>query len=116
MFTPIARFLLPLGGAALFAMAAAQPAFASQAEDLYRCRVVGETSACASLPAGTGAVANTQATLGAYGRYLTFLGQSVEQAAKESRARGEMPSVRMIDPNLPGALTAMMTYQRFLGL
>jgi hypothetical protein len=109
------RHLLPLGGAMLFSLTAAMPARADTGADAYACHVVGDSSACAKLPAQAGSETTTQVTAGSYGRYLIHLGRTPDQAIAEARAIGEEPTVRIVSRDGQRHLSDFEAYERFLG-
>ena len=114
MSKSILRYVLPLGGAALLSLSAAIPAQASQDDAYYRCHVVGESQACAGLPAPAMNSTTTRLVPGSYGQYLVFLGESNDQAIADARARGEQPK-EVITQAAPRHYTSAEAYERYLG-
>lgn len=99
-----------LAAAALLAVAAL-PASAHDGHAVYRAQVLGERIATA-----TPAPASEQRLVpGPQGRYLVYLGRSVDQAITEARAAGEEP-VRATTPVArTQAVDGFQAYQRYLG-
>jgi hypothetical protein len=117
MSHPFARFLLPLGSAALLSLSVASPAQASEADAYYRCHVVGETAACSGLPAPTmGEMTVTKEVPGDYAHYLMYLGESPEKAIADAREVGEQPKVAAVEVDTPRHYSAAEQYERYLGM
>jgi len=113
MKNPFRQFALPLGSAVLLAVAAALPAAASDGQDMYRCRVLGDGSACpVSPPAGEPVV---QTVPGSYARYLIHNGRPFDQAIADARATGEEPSVRVVLRPPVHQLSGFGAYERING-
>ncbi len=97
--------------AALLA-AAAVPASAQDGHAVYRAQVLGERIAVNTTPAGT----EQRLMPGPQGRYLVYLGRSVEQAVAEARASGEEPVWTTAPVARTQVVDGFEAYQRHLGL
>jgi hypothetical protein len=103
-------FKASLAAAALLSVAAL-PASAHDGQAVYRAQVLGE-----SITAATSAPAGEQRLVpGPQGRYLVYLGRSVEQAIAEARAAGEEPVWATAPVARTLAVDGFQAYQRYLG-
>jgi len=101
-------------GAALLVIANHASAVAGDGQSVYRCRVLGESAACAAIPQNP-SESQIELVPGPRGRHLVFLGRSVEQAIAEARASGEEPTLRIVVRETPTHLSGAEAHERYLG-
>jgi hypothetical protein len=114
MFISFRDQMLPLLGSALLSISAALPAQAGDGHDVYRCRVLGERSACEQLPVSTTGEAVVQLAPGSHARYLIHIGHPVDQAIAEARASGEEPTLQVVRRDVPLRLTGVEAHERYV--
>jgi hypothetical protein len=114
MWTSIRHYLKPMIGLTALSAVLASPVRASDSEAVYQCRVLGNTSACASLR--TQDLGSTfEPVPGPYAQYLMYLGHPKDQAIAEASLRGESPSWRLAKRSMSRQLTGDEAHEKFLG-
>lgn len=114
MWKSIRHFLTPAIGLTALSAVLVSPARANDGEAVYRCRVLGDTSACASLRTQDLGSA-CEPVPGSYARYLMYLGRSKDQAIAEASSRGESPTWRLAKRPVPRQLTGEEAHEKYLG-
>ncbi|HTT10674.1 MAG TPA: hypothetical protein VMG60_07285 [Burkholderiaceae bacterium] len=109
----IHRHLLSLGGAVLLALGSAS-AMADTGATAYSCHVLGDSSACAMLPAAPGSDTATRVVPGSYAQYLSHLGYSTDEAIAQARGIGEQPTLQAATSGatrlVPGSYARYLMY------
>jgi hypothetical protein len=81
---------------------------------LYRCTVLGDSSACAAAPRSPAVRVEERLVPGPYARYLIYLGHSQSDALASAGRIGEFP-VRRVVRITERQLTDLEKYERYLG-
>ena len=114
MSKSISSLIAKLGGGALLSLAAALPAAADDGFNLYRCRVLGDSSACTA-PSPALDTKVTRLVPGPYAAYLMYQGQSLEHAVANARSIGEEPTLRIVEVATPAQVSGFEAYERLQG-
>jgi len=100
--------------AGLVSLSAVPLALASESEDLYRCRVLGDRASCEKLPVKRSDAPKTKWVPGSYASYLIHNGRPFEEAIAEARAMGEEPTLQVITSEVRRETSGFEDYQRYV--
>ena len=114
MSVPFRRQALAPFFALLLSLSAAPFVQASESEDLYRCRVLGDGASCEKLPAKPADAVTTKLVPGPYASYLIYNGRPVEQAIAQARGIGEEPTLQVIKSEVRRETGSFEAYQRYV--